>query len=123
MPKRSPPIKDLSWGSVTIEGHGSFRDAKIWPGGARGWDWDETGTRHVPGVQIADVEEIVEEGARRVILSQGQNERLHVQPATLDWLNEQGAEAEVLESNDAVARYNDLVLAGEPVGALVHSTC
>lgn len=119
----SPRIKALAWGSVTVEGHGSFRDAKLWPGGARGWDWDETGTSHVPGVQVADVEEVVEKGARRVVLSRGQNERLQIQSETVDWLEEQGVEVEVLESNEAVARYNDLVLGDEPVGALIHSTC
>lgn len=120
--QRSPTIVDLSWGQVDVEDHGSFRDAKLWPGGARGWDWNETGTSHVPGIQVADVEEVVEHGAERVILSRGQNERLQVQDETLAWLQEQGVETEVLESNQAVQRYNELA-GEEPVGALIHSTC
>lgn len=118
----SPVIEDLSWGRVEVEDHGSFRDAKLWPGGARGWDWNETGTSHVPGTQVADVREVVEQGAEIVILSKGQNERLQVQQETLDWLSERGVETEVLESNAAVRRYNELAGA-EPVGALIHSTC
>jgi hypothetical protein len=119
---RSPEIVDLSWGQVTVDGEGSFKDAKLWPGGARGWDWNETGTSHVPGIQIGDVEEIVDKGADHVILSRGQNERLQVKDETLDWLDARDVEVTVLESNRAVERYNEL--AGRvPVGALVHSTC
>ena len=29
--------------------------AKLYPGGARAWDWRETGTRHRPGIQPADI--------------------------------------------------------------------
>lgn len=123
MPDASPTIRGLDWGQVTVEEHGAFRDAKCWPGGARGWDWDETGTSHSPGIQVADVEELVDQGAQRVILSRGQNRRLQVQDETLAWLEEQGVEAEVLESNAAVDRYNELAAKGEAVGALIHSTC
>lgn len=122
-PERSPAIEELSWGEVTVEGHGSFRDAKLWPGGARGWDWDETGTSHAPGVQVADVEELVDQGAEVVVLSRGQNRRLQVPDETLDWLIDQGVSAEVLESNAAVERYNELARDGQAVGALIHSTC
>jgi len=34
--------------------------AKLFPGGLREWDWRETGTRHVPGIQHADVQELIE---------------------------------------------------------------
>jgi hypothetical protein len=120
--EKPPTIEDLSWGQVDVEGHGSFRDAKLWPGGARGWNWNETGTSHVPGIQIGDVEELVDEGAQRIILSRGQNERLQVQDQTLAWLEERGIETEVLESNAAVERYNELTEDAD-VGALIHSTC
>ena len=59
----SPGIKHLSWGRLETE-HGEFKDAKLFPGGAREWDWNETGTRHEPGVQPADVEELLEHGGR-----------------------------------------------------------
>lgn len=118
----SPCIRAFSWGRLEVEGHGSFKDAKLWPGGARGWDWNETGTRHDPGIQPADIEELLDHGARVVVLSRGVNERLRVMPETLDLLRERGVEAEVLASEEAVRRYNEL--AGEAaVGGLIHSTC
>ncbi len=40
---------------LEVEGRQTFKDAKIFPGGPRGWDWRETGTSHVPGIQCAAV--------------------------------------------------------------------
>jgi hypothetical protein len=48
----------------------------LWPGGSRGWDWNETGTSHVPGVQVADVEELLAPGARAVVSGRGMHGRL-----------------------------------------------
>ena len=80
----SPRISHLSWGHIEVEGHPPFKDAKIFPGGAREWDWRETGTRHVPGIQPADVQELIEHGARAVVLSRGIWERLQVCPETVE---------------------------------------
>lgn len=59
---RSPRITDFVWGRISV-GDRVFKDAKLWPGGAREWDWTETGTRHEPGIQPADVAELLEHGA------------------------------------------------------------
>ena len=118
----SPRVTHLSWGRIEVEGVGRFKDAKLWPGGARAWDWRETGTRHVPGVQPADVEELVGNGAAIVVLSRGMHERLRVPADTLRWLESLGVQAHVLQTEDAVERYNELA-EREPVGALFHSTC
>jgi hypothetical protein len=61
---------------------GIGKDFKLYPGGGREWDWNETGTRHVPGIQPADVEELFAHGATVVVLSRGMDLRLHVDPAT-----------------------------------------
>ncbi len=122
MVARSPSIRSLHWGSVDTD-VGSFRDAKLWPGGGRGWDWDETGTSHQPGIQPADVAELVDNGARTVVLSRGQEHRLQVMDATVERLQELGVAVEVLESGAAVDRYNQLAVDGQAVGALIHSTC
>jgi hypothetical protein len=119
---RSPRIERVSWGRIVVARHGAFKDAKLFPGGAREWDWSETGTRHSPGIQPADVEELLEHGARVVILSRGMLTRLRVDPETLQELEARGVTAHVLPTKKAVALYNDL--AGEqPVGGLFHSTC
>lgn len=122
MSQQSPRITGLSWGSVETQA-GSFRDAKLWPGGGRGWDWNETGTDHTPGVQPADVQELLDHGAEVIVVGRGQQGRLQVMDATLAEIEERGASAEVLETQSAVERYNELAEQGAAVGALIHSTC
>ena len=120
---RSPRIEAISWGEVRVEGAAApYRDAKTWPGGSRGWDWNETGTSHSPGIQPEDVEELLEHGAEQVVLSRGMNERLQVKDETLRMLERRGIPAHVLPTKEAVELYNGLA-EDEPVGGLFHSTC
>lgn len=120
---KSPRITHDSWARLKVEGQSQeFKDAKLYPGGAREWDWTETGTRHVPGIQPADVEELLEHGAREVILSRGRLRALQVKDETLEMLEERGVAVQVLPTSRAVERYNELA-AEKPVGALIHSTC
>lgn len=122
MSARSPSIIRLSWGSLETD-VGTFRDAKLWPGGGRGWDWSETGTHHLPGIQPADVEEVLAGGAQVLVLGRGQQGRLRVMDETLEVIEAYGATAEVLRTGAAVERYSQLVEQGAAVGALIHSTC
>jgi hypothetical protein len=119
---QSPRIGHLSWGRLEVEGQGTFKDAKLYPGGAREWDWRETGTRHVPGIQPADVEELLDHGAKVVVLSKGMLERLQVCPETLALLQRKGIPAHVLPTEAAARLYNELA-ARQKVGGLFHSTC
>ncbi len=121
-PRRSPRITRLSWGHLEIEGARAFKDAKLYPGGAREWDWRETGTHHVPGIQPADVAELLDHGAEVVVLSKGILERLRVCPETLNLLRDRGIAVQVLQTEQAVARYNELSRRAA-VGGLFHSTC
>lgn len=120
---KSPRITHFEWGKLIIEGYEQpFGDAKLYPGGAREWDWSETGTHHVPGIQPVDVEEVLQHGAKVVILSKGVHERLQTCPETLQLLQEKGITTYVLQTEAAIERYNQLT-DSEPVGALIHSTC
>jgi len=118
----SPRIVHLSWGQMKVAGGKSFKDAKLYPGGAREWNWDETGTRHVPGIQPADVQELLDYGSRVVIPSKGINERLEVKPETLRMLSDRGIECHQLQTESAVELYN-ILREHQPVGGLFHSTC
>jgi len=118
----SPGIETLRWGKVTLEGGQQFKDVKLYPGGAREWDWTETGTRHSPGIQLTDVQELLEHGATVVVLSLGQLGRLAVAPETLRDLEDLGVEVRMLMTPAAVENYNRL-RGVAPVGALIHSTC
>lgn len=119
---KSPRINHLSWGRLDVDGIGAFKDAKLYPGGAGAWDWRATGTRHVPGIQPADVAQLLEHGAEVVVLSKGVLERLQVCPETLAILKNKGIPAHVLPTEEAVRLYNELA-ADQKVGGLFHSTC
>jgi hypothetical protein len=118
----SPRITHLSWGHLEVEGRPAFKDAKLLPGGAREWDWSETGTAHVPGIQPSDVIELLEHGATVVVLTKGVYERLLVSPETLKLLSDRGIAFHVLQTEEAVRVYNRLVET-DRVGGLFHSTC
>jgi len=122
MTDRSPKILAVSWGHMEIEGLGEGKDFKLYPGGGRAWDWNETGTRHSPGIQPADVAELLANGATTVVLSQGIDKQLQVDPATLALLEERSVTVHVAETRAAVALYNELAET-TPVGGLFHSTC
>ena len=117
----SPRITHLSWGRLETE-EGSFKDARLYPGGAEEWDWNETGTSHDPGIQPADVERLLEHGATVVVLSKGFHERLAVSPETRRILDEKDIPVHIAQTEEAADIYDGL-RETERVGALIHSTC
>jgi hypothetical protein len=121
--EHSPEIGDHIWGQIEVEGLGSFRDVKLWPGGGREWDWEETGTRHVPGIQPADVEELLGADPEVVILSKGRELRLKTCEETIQLLEESGVTVMQEETSVAIAEYNRLAQSSRRVAALIHTTC
>ncbi|RMF65413.1 MAG: hypothetical protein D6743_08055 [Calditrichaeota bacterium] len=120
---RSPRIKRLGWGRLEVEGVATaFKDAKLFPGGAREWDWRETGTQHSPGIQIADVLELLERGAEEVVLSKGMYERLQVPEETVQFFRRKRIPVHILQTEKAVRLYNEL-REKTRVGGLFHTTC
>jgi hypothetical protein len=126
MKSKSTLITHLSWGKMEITLPNQslhFKDCKVWPGGAKEWDWRLTGTHHRPGIQPADIEEILAQGVDVMILSRGMTLMLHTCPETEALLREKGLAYHILETRKAVAKFNELVEAGKRVGGIFHSTC
>lgn len=122
--KKSPEITKFSWGKINIEGYdGVFKDVKLFPGGVRKWDWNETGTGHSPGILVEDVREVVENGANEIILSRGIFRRLKVKDDTLEYFQNKKIPVHIMDTKNAVKKYNELAAAKKRVGALIHSTC
>jgi hypothetical protein len=117
----SPRITRLSWGRLETE-DGAFKDARLFPGGAEEWDWNETGTNHEPGIQKADVELLLERGATVLVLSRGFHERLRIAPETRRLLEEKNIPVHIAQTEEAADLY-DKLRETERVGALIHSTC
>ncbi len=121
MTSSSPPITHLQWGQIEVEGQ-PYKDAKLFPGGSREWNWQETGTQHRPGIQPDDVTELLEKGAKVVVLTQGMWKMLQVCPQTLQMLKDKGIEVHILQTELAAKLYNKLRETC-PVGGLFHTTC
>ena len=119
---RSPRITHVSWGRMEVDGIGSGKDFKLYPGGGRAWDWNETGTRHVPGIQPSDVVELLERESTVIVLSRGMYLALQTCPETLDLLRARGITVHIEETRSAVTLYNRLA-ESQHVGGLFHSTC
>ncbi len=120
---QSPYINYISWSRMDVEGVGEGKDFKLWPGGGRQWDWRETGTHHVPGIQPADVEELLDNGSQTIVLSRGMWLALQTCQETIALLDDKHIPVHIAETKEAVKIYNDLVSDGEAVGGLFHSTC
>jgi hypothetical protein len=121
--KHSPKITHISWGRMEIDGLGAGRDFKLYPGGGQAWDWKETNTHHSPGIQPADVEELLSNGSSVIVLSRGMLLALRTAPETIELLKHRGVLFHIKETKGAVTLYNRLSEAGEQVGGLFHSTC
>lgn len=80
------------------------------------------GTSRLNGIQPADAEELLAHGASTVVLSQGIDKQLQVDPATMEYLEQRSITVHVAETRQAVEIYNKLA-EHAPVGGLFHSTC
>lgn len=118
----SPKIEAVSWGRIRVAGSGEYKDVKIFPDGARAWDWRETGTHHRPGIQPKDVDELLDHHAEEIVLSRGMWLALQVMPETLRLLHDREVPVHVLETRKAVIKFNEL-RDRVAVGGLFHSTC
>ena len=103
-------------------GFGTFRDVKLFPGCAREWNWQETGTLHSPGIQPADLQKIIDAGARTVVLSHGMYKRLKTMPEMVASLEKAGITIHQLQTEESVTKYNNLC-EDEQVGGLIQTTC
>lgn len=103
-----------------------YKDVVIWVGAtqahAKEWNWTLSNTRHRPGIQIADIEEFIDQ-VDEVILTRGVDSVLQVPQATIDWVRSKGKVCHVGETPEMIELYNRLVDQGKKVGGLFHSTC
>ena len=90
---------------MEVERLGRGKDFKLWPGGGRPWDWKESGTAHSPGILADDLQELVANGCRTVVLARGVFSRLKVSDEARTYLEAQGVEVIATDTNRAVQAY------------------
>lgn len=128
-------IKYISWGKLEVTADDvdeipkPFKDVKVWSvdgigsKGNRIWDWTETNTHHRPGVQVADIQELVESGSEVIVISNGVEGVLKIKQETLDYLKEQDIPCVVGKTLEVIKVFNQLECLGVAVGGVFHSTC
>ncbi len=103
-----------------------FKDCKVWPGHCEEWNWNLTGTRHVPGIQVTDLQDMATK-VDYLILTSGYRGALKTKSETLDYLDYCRKYNGLIFFNmltpEGVNLYNRLSAVGKKVGILVHSTC
>jgi len=124
----SPEIVSFKWGEIRVKFKGVdyvYKDCKIFPSGSVEWDWNLTGTRHLPGIQLADLESIKELNNKKcvVVLSTGMDGVLQITPQLIEYLKENKIEYSIEKTPEAIRIYNKLVSYDRMVIGLFHSTC
>lgn len=124
-PSAEPIITRIEWGKITIlhnDQEKTYKDAKLEPKGANSWNWKTTGTKHTPGIQVADIQDLVDH-VDIVLLTQGMDLVLEVPHETIQYATDLGKEVHVGQTRDMVLLYNDLIAQNKRVGGVFHSTC
>lgn len=123
-----PQMIRVKWGLTKVYINNliyRFKDCKVWPDHCIIWNWNITGTRHSPGVQIEDFKEFIDK-VDIIILTEGYYRLLRITRDALDYLKYcelQGKKYYIERTPEAVELYNKLSADGKKVGILVHSTC
>ena len=117
-------ILKVVWGEITTFDGSVFKDCKLKGIISTEWNWALTNTHHNPGIQITDLQDLIDENTTTVILSRGMKDVLKTMPETFVFLKEKGLTVHHLKTPDAVVMYNLLVKdLGTSLVALIHSTC
>lgn len=101
----------------------TYRDCKLFPGGSREWDWRLTDTHHHPGIQRADLMDVLKDRTSLVILSTGMDGALAVTPEVEESLKGDGIEYLVARTEEAIRMYKKATSAKKRVVGLFHMTC
>lgn len=117
-------ITKAKWGLIEFGfGKPSFTDAICNWLGHYEWNWQETGTHHSPGIQVADIIKICDEGTELLILSTGYKDMLQIAHESIEYLQQRKIPYVVLNTEQATRKFNHELYKGTKVAALLHSTC
>lgn len=110
-------LEDYRFGSVRVDGREETKDLIVLPGRiVTNW-WRRDGHSLVED----DLSEVIEELPERLIVGCGAHGRLRPDPAVIAALERRGVDVEVLQTGEAVRRYNELE--ADRTAAALHLTC
>ena len=111
-------LEDYSFGRVVVDGRVHLKDVIIHDGGVISNWRRQQGHSLVP----EDLDAVMGERPKVIIVGCGASDRLVVPETTLDWLEKQGVGVIPLPTGEACRRYNEVGSQGGIVAAL-HLTC
>lgn len=117
-------INECSWGVINTNDDKIYKDVRIFTDKTEKWDWGTTGTRHDPGIQIADVEDMLNSDVSYCVLSCGMQGVLKIKQETLDFLTQKNIKIYKDLTPEAIKIFNELSTKfPNKVIGLFHSTC
>lgn len=124
-----PEIIELKWGQIVVAMDNTnkiYKDCRIWNNGSSSWDWSKTGTRHKPGIQFADLADLLCQypDTEIIIFSSGMDKQLDIHPDTMKLVTEKYPKVTIYrdDTKAAVKLYGEL-RKKHTIIALLHSTC
>ena len=111
-------IESYRFGHIVIDGRSYSSDVIIYPDRVEANWWRREGHRLAP----KDLEDVVVQGARTLIIGTGSFGLVQVPPETLEYLTSKGFEVIVQKTEDACQTYNRLSEQGAVIAAL-HLSC
>jgi hypothetical protein len=116
-PKGMARLEDYSFGRLTVDGHEHTRDLIVLPDRVVSDWWRREGH----SLAMEDLDEVLDELPRRLVLGVGAHGRLRPDPAVIAELERRGVQVECLPTDAAVRRYGELD--ERATAAALHLTC
>jgi hypothetical protein len=113
-------ITDYDFGHVVVDGEQHRRDVIVLPGRVLA-NWRR---RRGHSLEIADLDDVVDDLPEHLVLGCGADGRLRPDPSVAEALAAKGVEMEALPTADAIRRYTELEAQNPAaVAAALHLTC
>ncbi len=112
-------IDSYQFGKIVIDGTGYSSDCVILGDSVQTNWWRKQG--HLLAVE--DLQPVIEAKPSFLVVGCGASGMMKVSEETRQVLQQQNIELIALDTNDAVARFNELAEKGENVAAALHLTC
>jgi hypothetical protein len=111
----------IEWGKITTDTGKEYKDCVVTQDGACSWNWALDGTKHIPGITLAAI--FLIENCDVLILSTGMQNRLKISSEALAYLKYIDKPYYILQSQEAVKKFNQYDRSSTIPGLLLHSTC
>lgn len=110
-------ISEYRFGHIVVDDEEHERDVIVLPDRVIGEWWRKEGHSLV----VEDLEEVLDELPPRLIVGTGAHGQMHPDPAALEALARRGIEVEVIDTRQAVERFN--ISDTGATAAALHLTC